>query len=125
MNGETRPAGAGFDHLQEEVSPSGCVGSRVVRNRGPGSSSRSLTGFDVDPTVDPHHVVITQEIQCSGLPDQLTSAGELVTGHLIQPVVETLSQVADGLSRARPTSSLSASMNSSGALHRASISTST
>ena len=50
-------------------------------------------------------------------PDQLTSAGELVTGHLIQPVVETLSQVADGgLSRARPTSSLSASMNSSGAL---------
>ena len=45
------------------------VGSRVVRNRGTWveSGCKSLTGFDVDPTVDPHHVVITQEIQCSGL----------------------------------------------------------
>ena len=34
MNGETRPAGAGFDHLQEEVSPSGCALVRVSSGTG-------------------------------------------------------------------------------------------
>lgn len=75
MDDETGPPGAAFDHLHEEVGPSGCVGSCVIRARGTWveSGCKSFPGFNVDPAVDPHHVVITPEIQCSGLPDQLAS----------------------------------------------------
>jgi hypothetical protein len=97
MDDETGPITGSVQDVDQDVGAS-CWSRPVITGcRGSGFESRShlLSGFDVDPAVDPHHVVITPEIQCSGLPDQLASGGEVVTVHLIQPLVEALPQLAD------------------------------
>ena len=97
MDDEAGSVSVRFDHFEEEVGPSGGNIAGVTREGGTGfeSGGELFAGFDVHPSVDPHHPLFPSQIQGSHLPNQVALFGQFVPGYLIEPVVELLAKFSD------------------------------
>ena len=97
MDDETGSVACSVDDVDEEGGTPGRSGSVIAGGGRPGieSGSHLLPGFDVDPAVDPHHLPFPSETQRLEVPDQLAFIGQVVSGHPVQPVIDTFPQLPD------------------------------
>jgi hypothetical protein len=71
MDYEAGPVACTVDYVDEDGGAPGRSGSVIARSGRSGieSGSHLLSGFDVDPAVDPHHLPLPAETQRLEIPD--------------------------------------------------------